>query len=222
MKLKLLFLFLILCGPVFAQVGITEKLGSAIPPDLEFNDEEGKPVLLGSYFDGKTPVILNLVYFGCPNLCTMVLNGLTSSLKETPWSLGKKFRVVTVSINANEGPGLARLKKKSYLENYGRTGAESGWAFLTGKAENIQKLADAIGFGFRYDEGTKQFLHGAGLFVLTPQGVVSRVLYGTDYKPRDLKLALLNATEGKNGNLIDKLLMFCYHFDADSKKYELF
>jgi len=203
-------------------VGITEHLGDQIDLNLEFTDENGKTVLLKDYFTGDLPVILNLVYYECPMLCTFVLNGLTSGLTNLKWSVGEKFRVVTLTIDPEETPELALLKKKAYLEKYKRTGTDKNWPFLTGSAENIRQLAKQIGFGYRYDDEQKDYAHAAAIFFLTPEGQISRYLYGVQYEPRDIKLALLEASKGKIGNVVDRLLMFCYHYDPKGKKYALF
>jgi protein SCO1/2 len=204
-------------------IGITEHLGSNVSiQNLVFKDETGKEVHLGDYFKSGRPVILNMTYFECPNLCTFVLNGLVTSLKEIEWSPGKQFEVVTVSINPRETPALASLKKKAYLGSYDRAGAENGWHFLTGDDDQIHKLADQVGFRYRYDESQKQYAHSAALFVLTPEGKISRYLYGIEFKPQDMRLALLEATNGKIGNVVDRILLFCYRYDAQTKKYSVY
>lgn len=207
---------------------ITEHLGESISLDLEFVNEKGLTVPLKNFFDGKKPVILALVYYECPNLCTLVLKGMLDTLSQMKWTVGDEFRVVAVSIDPNETPELALNKKISHLAQYGRGQAtkdrlvEEGWSFLTGEEENIKTLAGQVGFGYRYDERQKQYAHSAGLFVLTPTGTISRVLYGITYEPRDVKLALLEASEGKIGSVADKLLLFCYHYDPQGKRYALF
>lgn len=203
-------------------VGITEHLGAHISLDLEFTNENGKTVPLSKYFEGDLPVILTLVYYECPQLCTFVLNGLVSSLKKMKWTVGEKFKIVTISIDPTETSELAIQKKKVYLEKYGRKNAEVNWHFVTGSEENIKQLANEIGFGYRYDDDQKQFAHSAAIYVLTPDGKISRYLYGITYKPRDVKLALLEASKGKIGNVVDRLLMFCYHYDPQGRKYALF
>lgn len=203
-------------------VGITEHLGDTIPLDLEFRDETGNLVTLGKYIDGDLPVILTLVYYECPNLCTLLLNGLISSLEQMKWSVGSQFKIVTVTINPAETFELAAEKKEAYLEKYGRENTGPSWHFLTGTEENIKKLTDAVGFGYRYDEDQKEFAHSAAIFVLSPDGKISRYLYGITFRPKDLKLALLEAGKGKIGNVVDRLLLFCYHYDPKGRKYALF
>lgn len=204
------------------EVGIQENLGDGISLDLTFIDEAGSKVPLQSFFNGERPVILNLVYYECPNLCNFLLNGFVEGLSHLEWTAGEEFEIVTISIDPREGPPLAAAKKESYLKLYNRPEAKSGWHFLTGSESNIGQLADEIGFRYRYDEDQKQYAHAAAIFVLTPQGEISRYLYGIDYPPRDLKLALLEASEGKIGNPIEKFLLFCYHYDPKGQKYALF
>ena len=204
-------------------VGISEHLGGNVSlQNLVFKDEAGKSVHLGDYFHSGRPVILNMTYFECPNLCTFVLNGLVTSLKEIEWSPSQQFEVVTVSINPRETPALAAMKKRSYLNSYGRNGAENGWHFLTGTDDQIHKLASEVGFLYKYDESQKQYAHSAALFVLTPEGKISRYLYGIEFRPQDMRLALLEASSGKIGNVVDRILLFCYRYDAQTKKYSVY
>jgi protein SCO1/2 len=204
--------------PELEGVGIDEKLGARVNLDLEFTAENGYQVPLRSFFRSGRPVILNLVYYKCPMLCNLVLNGQTSSLKEVAWTVGEQFDVVTISIDPEEMFNLAVAKKKWYLEQYGRP-AESGWHFLTDYQGNARRLADQIGFHYRWDAATQQWAHAAAIMVLTPDGRVSRYLYGIKYQPRDLRLALTEASEGKLGTVGDKLLLFCFHYDPSSKAY---
>ena len=200
-------------------VGITERPGARIPLDLEFTAEDGKPVRLGTYFDGKKPVILNLGYYRCPMLCGLVLSGLLQGLKETAWTVGREFEVVTVSIDPLETPTLARLKKESYLSDYGRPGAAAGWHFLTGREANIRKLADAVGFGYRYVPEREEYAHAAALFMATPDGHLSRTLYGVQYAAGTLRMALTEAGQGKVGSVADRILLTCFHYDAAEGRY---
>lgn len=195
-------------------VGIEEHLGQTISLDLPFTNEEGKTLPLRSYFDGKRPVVLMLIYYTCPNLCHFLLNGFMDSLKKMPWAQDK-FDIVSVSINPRETPEVS-LKRKQKLK------LSDQWHFLTGKEKNIQTLAKEVGFHYRYDPDQKEYAHSAALFILTPEGKISRYLYGIQFKPLDLKLALLEASEGKIGSVMDRLLMFCYHYDPKGKKYALF
>jgi protein SCO1/2 len=199
-------------------VGIEQNLGGQIPLDLAFRDEAGRTVRLGDLFGAK-PVILNLVYYRCPMLCTEVLNGLVSSLETLRFDAGREFRVVTVSIDPRETPELAAEKKAVYLKRYGRDGASEGWRFLTGDEASIERLAEAIGFGYSYDAGTGQYAHAAGIFVATPDGRLARYFYGIDYAPRDLRLALVEASEGKVGTIADTIVLFCYQYDPATGRY---
>jgi protein SCO1/2 len=200
-------------------VGITEHLGDTLPLDLEFQDEEGKTVRLGEFFDGRRPVILNLVYFSCPMLCTLVLNGVVNGMKGIPWTLGREYVNVTVSIDPAESPTLAARKKASYLESYGRPGVASEWHFLTGQQASITKLADVVGFRYRFNPETREFIHTAGTFICTPEGRLSRYLYGIEYDSQTMKLALTEASSNKIGTTVDKLVLYCFHYDAATGRY---
>jgi protein SCO1/2 len=201
-------------------VGIDQKLNDSIPLDLAFRDEHGNRVELGEYF-GSKPVILTLVYYSCPMLCTQVLNGLNRSLKEIPMEMGRDFRVVTVSIDPTERPILAEAKQVMYAGMYGRPGAAEGWRFLTGSAREIKQLANAVGFRYAYDPDSKQFAHASVIMILTPEGKISRYLYGIQYPQRDLRLGLVEASNGKIGSPVDQILLFCYHYDPHTGKYGL-
>lgn len=210
--------------PELKDIGIDEQLGRKISLDeLQFRNEKGERVTLRSFFKTGKPVLLNLVYFECPSLCTLALNGLVQSLKAFEWDLGTQFEVVTVSIDHREDAALAEEKKAVYLEQYGRGGelASSHWHFLTGDQAPIEKLSAELGFKFKYDETTKQYAHAAGTFVLTPDGVLSRVLYGVEYAPRELRLGLLEASNGKIGTIVDRFMLFCYKYDPATRKYGL-
>jgi len=206
--------------------GIEEHLGRQIPISaLTFRDESGAEVSLAKYFASGKPVLLSLVYYACPHLCTFVLNGMVDGLKQLEWVPGEQFEVVSVSIDSKEGPKLAAEKKSAYLEALGRKGPDQdparGWHFLTGTEANIKKLASEIGFGYRYDQVTQQYAHSAGIFVLTPAGVLSRVLYGIEYRPQDLRLALLEASDGRVGTVIDRIVLFCFQYDPVHRGYAL-
>lgn len=201
-------------------VGIDQKLNASIPLDLMFRDEHGQPVELSQYF-GSKPVILTLVYYSCPMLCTQVLNGLDRSLKALPMEIGKDFNVVTVSIDPTEQPVLAEAKHALYTGIYGRPGAAYGWHFLTGDEPQIKQLANAVGFRYAYDPDSKQFAHAAGIMMLTPEGKLSRYFYGVQFPERDLRLGLVEASQGKIGSPVDQVLLFCYHYDPHTGKYGL-
>ncbi|HUA00575.1 MAG TPA: SCO family protein [Candidatus Aquilonibacter sp.] len=202
------------------QVAIDQKLNDAIPLDLTFRDEHGKTVELARYF-GSKPVILTLVYYSCPMLCTQVLNGLDRSMENIPPTIGKDFNVITVSIDPTERPVLADAKKQLYVGMYGRPGAAAGWHFLTGDQPQIKQLADAVGFRYAYDPDSKQFAHAAAIILLTPEGRISRYFYGVSYPERDLRLGLVDASSGKIGSPIDQALLYCYHYDPQTGKYGL-
>ena len=202
------------------EVGIDQKLNQSIPLDLVFRDEHGKPVRLGEYF-GQKPVILSMVYYNCPMLCTQVLNGLESSLKLIPMDIGKQFNVVTVSIDPTERPVLAEAKQALYTGLYGRPNAAEGWHFLTGDEPQIRQLANALGFRYAYDPDSKQFAHASAIMLLTPEGKISRYFYGIQFPSRDMRLGLVEASEGKIGSPVDQVLLFCYHYDPSTGKYGL-
>jgi protein SCO1/2 len=202
------------------QVRFDQQLNHTIPLNLTFTDEHGKAVELRQYFGAK-PVILTLVYYTCPMLCTQVLNGLDRALENIPPTIGKDFNVVTVSIDPTDTPVLAATKQAIYTGMYNRAGAAEGWNFLVGKEAEIKQLADAVGFHYAYDPDSKQYAHAAGIMVLTPQGKLSSYFYGVQYRERDLRLALEQASGGKVGSPIDEALMYCYHYDAHNGKYDL-
>jgi protein SCO1 len=227
--LALLLTFLI-AFPAFAQtssekaqlpghVSIAQKLNTQIPLDLQFRDEAGKVVRLKDYFGKGRPVLLNFVYFRCPMLCPMVLEGTTTSLTHLKFDIGKEFDVITVSIDPRDKAADAARFKEKYIRHYGRLDSASGWHFLTAHESAIKKLADTVGFQYAYDSRTDQFAHGAALLVLTPDGRTSRYFYGFEYKPRDLRLAIVEASAGKVGNVTDQLLLLCFHYDPATGKY---
>ncbi len=200
-------------------VGITEHLGVQIPLDLAFRDEDGRDVTLGDYFESERPVVLTLNYYACPMLCTLHLNGLVDALKELEWTPGQEFEIVTVSFDPKETPRLAKLKKQTYIKEYGRPAAASGWHFLTGDPQAIAALTDTLGFRYRYDEESRQFAHVAVTFVATPDGRVSRYLYGVLYEPKTIRLSLVEATDGRIGTTLDQVILYCFHYDAASGRY---
>ncbi|MFY9689590.1 MAG: SCO family protein [Candidatus Acidiferrales bacterium] len=202
------------------QVRIDQKLNDSIPLDLTFRDEHGKTVQLAQYF-GSKPVILTLVYYSCPMLCTQVLNGLDRSMENIPLTIGKDFNVVTVSIDPTERPVLAEAKQELYTGMYERPGAAQGWHFLTGKEPQIKALADAVGFHYAYDPDSKQYAHAAAIMLLTPNGRISRYFYGVTYPERDLRLGLVDASSGKIGSPLDAAMLYCYHYDPHTGKYGL-
>lgn len=200
-------------------VGVDEKLGERIPGDLVFTDETGAEVRLQDYFDAGKPIILTPVFYNCPQLCTLVLNGMVSGLNETKWSAGEEFEIVTFSFKTGESPELAHIKKKAYLTQYHRESAREGWHFLVGSDESIARLTEAIGFRFQpLDDGN--IAHTATILFLTPDGVISRYMNDVMFQPRDLELALVEAGEGTIGSPMDKLVLFmCYQYDPAKGSY---
>ena len=203
---------------ILNEIGIDQRIGEQLPLDLPFTDETGRAVRLGDYF-GKRPVILALVYYECPMLCTQVLNGLVSALGVMNFEAGREFDVVAVSFNPKEGPGLASQKKAAYMERYGRPHTAGGWHFLTGSEDSIRRLTSAVGFRYTFDDESKQFAHGAAIQVLTPKGVLARYFYGIEFSARDIRFGLIEASEERIGTRIDDVLLLCYHYDPSSGKY---
>jgi len=200
-------------------VGVDQRLDNPVPLDLEFVDESGKTVRLGDYFQSKKPVILTLAYYGCPMLCTQVLNGEADALKGMSLVPGKDFEMITVSFDSTEAPALAYAKRANYLDRVDRPGIENTWHFLTGGSRSIAALTDAVGFRYAWDKETEQFAHASVLMVLTPDGRVSRYLFGMEFAPRDLRFALIEASENRIGNVVDQVLLFCYHYDPATGQY---
>jgi protein SCO1/2 len=205
---------------LISQVGIDQKLDVTVPMELAFRDERGNVVRLGDYFSQK-PVVLTLGYYRCPMLCNQVLNGLLKSSQAIPLTMGKDYHAISVSIDPRETPDMAAAKKQQYVARYRRPGADSGWHFLTGGQSQIDQLASTVGYRYQYDERTDQFAHGSAIMVLTPDGRVSRYLYGIEYHPTDLRLALVESSEGKIGSPVDQFLLLCYHYDPATGKYGL-
>lgn len=205
-------------APNLKDVGVDQRLNEQIPMDLVFTDESGKPVRLADYFTDK-PVILVLAYYRCPMLCTLVLNGLVETMRDIPFTLGKDFRVVTVSFDPRETPEMAAVKRQNYLKSYGRPGTAQGWHFLTGKEDSIRRLTQAVGFRYTYDAKNDQYIHPSGITILTPSGKISRYFFGIQYSPRDLRLSLVEAGESKIGSPTDQVLLYCFHYDPNTGKY---
>jgi protein SCO1/2 len=201
-------------------IGIDQHLNQQLPLDLEFNDETGKTVKLAEYFHGK-PVVLVLAYYNCPMLCTQVLNGLTGAMKGISFDAGREYEVLTVSFDPREKSDLAASKKQLYVSDYQRPTGAQGWHFLTGEESSIKKLADVVGYRYRFDAATNQYAHASGIMVLTPEGKLSRYFYGIEYAPKDFRLALVDASANKIGSPVDQLLLYCYHYDPSTGKYGL-
>jgi protein SCO1/2 len=204
---------------ILDNVGLDQHLNQQIPLDLTFNDESGQPVQLQKYF-GSKPVILALVYYQCPMLCSQVLNGLAGALNGiVRFNVGRDFNVVTVSFDPRDTPQAAAENKKSYLSRYRRAGAAQGWHFLTGRKDQIDALASAVGFRYAWDPEIKQFAHASGIMLLTPDGRLAQYYYGIEYAPRNIQLGLIEASQGKIGNLVDQVVLYCFHYDPTQGRY---
>lgn len=204
-------------GPL-KEVRYEQRLDAQIPLDLPFRDEAGRQVKLADYF-GKRPALLVLAYYHCPMLCDLVLQGVETGLKPLSLEPGRELDVVVVSIDPQETPALAAAKKREILARYGRPGTASGWHFLTGPQPSITRLANAVGFRYVYDPQRNQFAHAAGIVILTPAGRISRYLFGIEYAPRDVRLAVIESAGGKIGNLTDQILLYCFHYDPAIGRY---
>jgi protein SCO1 len=202
------------------EIGFDQNIDQRVPLDTTFRNEAGATVRLGDYF-GKKPVVMVFAYYDCPMLCTQVINGLSSALGTMSLNPGRDFEIVTVSFNPHDTPATATAKKAIYLERYKRPGAAEGWHFLTGEQTQIDRLTKAAGFRYVWDAETKQYAHPSGVIVLTPDGRLSKYLFGIEYGPRDLRLGIVEASEGKIGTPVDALLLYCYHYDPMTGKYGL-
>ncbi|MES2963409.1 MAG: SCO family protein [Bdellovibrionota bacterium] len=202
-------------------IGIDEHLGEKIDLDLTFKDENGQSVPLRSFVKDGKPVLLSLAYYACPSLCNFHMNGLLDAFKKMPQPLGQEFNAVVVSIEPKETPQLARDKKATYMKSYGRPEGEKGWHFLTGDAASIAKLAKQVGFNYRWDEGEQQYAHASAATVVAPDGKISRYLYGIVFDPKTIRLSMIEASDGKVGTVVDKLILYCFHFDSKASKYSL-
>jgi protein SCO1 len=200
------------------QIGIEQKLNTPLPLDVMLRDETGKEVPLRSFFNGR-PVIIAPVYYNCPMLCTFILNGLIKGLREVNYNPGTDFEVLAVSIDPRETAELAVGKKQGYMKRYGRPGTETGWHFLTGTEENVKRLADALGYRYAWDPASQQYAHASAIMVATPQGKLSHYFYGVEYSPKDLRFALVSASEGKIGTPVEQVLLYCFHYDPQTGKY---
>lgn len=203
---------------ILKQVQFEQNLNAQLPLDTPLRDETGAAVKFGDYF-GKKPVVVLFVYFECPMLCKVELNGLVRNLRTLSLSAGREFDIVTVSIDPREDAKLASAKKRAYVKWYDRPGAEQGWHFLTGDDASVRHLAGVAGFRYTYDAKTDQYAHPAGLIVATPGGRISRYIYGVDFPANDLRLALVEASSGKIGSPVDRLLLTCFHYDPSTGRY---
>ena len=200
-------------------VKVDEKLDTPVPLDAMFRDLDGNAVRLGSLIDGKRPTLLTFAYFNCPVLCSLILNSAVASLVKVPWTIGKEYDVITISIDPHETVERAKSKREALLAQYGRKEASTGWHFLLGDAAQIARVTDAVGYRFHYDEESQQFAHPGTLILLQPNGHVSRYLYGLEYPPNDVRLGLLEASQGKLISTVDQVMMFCYRYDANEGRY---
>ncbi|HWZ32762.1 MAG TPA: SCO family protein [Bryobacteraceae bacterium] len=206
--------------PQLEGVGVDEHLGRTVDLNLTFVAENGYPVALKEYFGKGKPVILDLVYYSCPMLCNLMLNGQTQVMREIPWTPGKEYEVVTISINPQESFDLSRKKRDVYIGSFDR--AAPGWHFLVDKDDNAKKLAEQIGFHYRYDPSQDQYAHPAAIFILTPEGKIARYLYGTRFRPMDVRFALAEASENRTSMTVEKILLFCYQYDPGKHAYVVF
>jgi protein SCO1/2 len=205
---------------LISSVGIEQHLGTQLPLDTELRDEQGRAVKLGDYFKHQ-PVVVMLVYFRCPMLCTQVLNGFLKSSQAIPLVIGGDYQVVTISFDPRETPDLAAEKKDNYVRAYRRDGAANGWHFLTGDQSSIDQITKAVGFRYRFDPQSDQFAHASGIALATRDGRLSRYFYGIEYEPDDLRLGLVESSSGRIGSLVDQVLLLCYHYDPLTGKYGL-
>lgn len=196
-----------------------QRIGEQLPLDLTFRNEKGEKVTLGDYFEDERPVVISLVYYNCPMLCNMVLDGVTSAIANLKYEIGTDYQVVTISFDHRDTPEMAAQKKSIYARRYGRPGTDEGWAFLVADEETIQKITGAIGFRFAYDPERDEFAHGTLTTVATPEGKVARYFFGIEYSSLDLRLALLEASKGKVGSPVEQLLLLCYHYDPATGRY---
>jgi protein SCO1 len=204
--------------PVLKEIGIDQRLNEQVPLDAVFKDDQGREVRLGEYFKGK-PVVLALIYYSCPMLCNQVLNGMLTSVRQVSFDAGEEFQIVAISFDSRETPQLAAAKKQTYVKAYNRAAADTGWHFLTGDDANIKRVTDAVGFRYKWDEKTNQFAHASGIFVITPEGKLSRYFYGIEYPPRYVRLGLVEASQNHIGTMADTLMLYCYHYDPATGKY---
>ena len=208
--------------PSEQKIDVIENLGAYIPLDTIFINENGNEVQLRSLFNKEIPTVLTLNYFECPMLCTLVLNGLAESLKNLTLNAGDDFQVITIDINPNEKTLFANQKKKNYIKGFGLENMKNDWHFLTGDQESIKKIADSIGYIYYYDEQRDEYMHPAAITLLSSEGKISRYLYGIEYLVKDLKLGILEASEGKIGSTLDKIILYCYHYDPYKNTYTIF
>ncbi len=204
---------------ILEEIGVDEKLGKSIPMDLEFVNSEGQIIRLSDLIEEGKPVLLNPLYYECPTLCGLVLDAVYNVVNELAWSPGTDYTIISFSIDPNETPDIAANAKQSYLTRLGRIGSEKGWHFLTGDEESIKKLTDSIGFRYKYDEQTGEYLHLASIMMISPKGTITRYLYGASFSEFDLRNALYEAADGTIGSAMDKVVMYCFTYDPSSQSY---
>lgn len=205
--------------PIMDEIGLEPRLGDKVPSDVELTDHRGQTVTLGDLLDADRPVILLMAYYRCPMLCGLTINGVAAGLGDLKWTLGEEFRVVTVSFDPRDGPADAERARVKAIEALGLDADQDDWPFFVGEEEQVRRLADALGFRYAYDERTDQYAHPAGVFILTPDGTLSRVLYGFEYPALDLRLALVEAGRGEVGTLVEQVLITCYRYDPAERRY---
>ncbi len=204
------------------KMGIQEKLGVELDLSLPLVNEKGESVVLGSFFNSQKPVILSLVYYTCPGLCNFHLNGVFEALKKVDWNPGEKFEIVAISFDAKEGPDVAKAKKQSYVDLYGRPAAAAGIHFLTANQETIAAITKKVGFNYKWDEPSKQWAHSSAAILVSPQGKITRYLHGIMFEPKDLRLALTEASDGKIGSFVDQMIWYCFMYDPQLSKYTFY
>jgi protein SCO1/2 len=204
--------------PKIQDVTFSQRLGERLPLDARLKDESGRDVTLGDYF-GRKPVVLAFVYYQCPMLCPLVMNGISSALKVVPFTAGQEFDVVLISFDPRDTPEAANAKKRAHLQHWAVPETADGWHFLTGTEQEIQRVSSAAGFTYQWDAETQQFAHVSGLLVATPDGRLARYFYGVEFSPKDLRLALVDSGQGRLGSVVDELLLYCFHYDPSSGKY---
>jgi protein SCO1/2 len=204
--------------PVLKDIGIDQRLHEQVPLDAVFKDEQGREVRLGEYFKGK-PVVIALVFYNCPMLCNQILSGMLSSVRQVTFNAGEDYQIIAISFDSRETPQLAAAKKQTYVKAYNRASGEAGWHFLTGDDANIKRVTDAVGFRYKWDEKTNQFAHASGIFVTTPEGKLARYFYGIEYPHQWMRLALVEASQNRIGSPVDKLMLYCYHYDPATGTY---
>jgi protein SCO1/2 len=207
--------------PGLDRIGVDEHLEELVPLDVDFRDHEGREVKLSDYFDGKRPVLLTFAYHSCPTLCSMVLDAVVKGISEVPWTAGDEYEIITISIDPRDTPEAAGEKRRELLEDYGRDSAEHGWHFLVGEDEDIRRVADAVGFRYFYDSSQEQYGHPAAIMFLTPDAKVARYLYGLEFVPSDIRMALLEASQGRSISTTEQILLYCYAYDPNANSYVL-